>query len=264
MTDAGILNISDYNLSRFSHEGLGGTRKYVAQPKNANQPKLLIKHGGEFSPGCSNFMYARLGKEMGVTIPQCYIMCFTPKDRHLFDTSCVIGMEFIEGLQPTNLAIIKGNKKLETDLINCFVLAGLFTQFDDIMQTAYVPKVGVYPLDFDESFDMDNGLFNCILRDDDYSEDAVVMKLRRRYQTELTRCLDIANKVAAKTLDLRIEEVRSIALDLLQRFTAISEEKVEKIGDSLSEMFTSLLAIYYEEYVSILHKKTEEYIAKTV
>ena len=261
MADEYILNTTDYEFTLFEHQGLGGTRKYIASPKKKQMPKLLVKHGGEYSPSCSNYMYSRIGKAIGVTIPQSYIMRIEEIDKHLFDSPCAVGIEFIDGLQPVDLESIQGNKKLESDMINCFVLAGLFTRFEDLMQTAYLPSVAVYPLDFDESFSMDNGLFNCIMRDDQYAEDAVVKALRNCQQNNLVRCLKIAIEVAAKTLNLRIEEVRIIAMSLLQRFIALSEDRIASITDPLDEVFTPLLAIYYEEYVRILQEKASAYLS---
>ena len=147
-----------------------------------------------------------------------------------------------------------------TDMINCFVLAGLFTRFEDLMQTAYLPSVAVYPLDFDESFSMDNGLFNCIMRDDQYAEDAVVRVLRNCRQNNQERCLEIAMEVAAKTLKLRTDEVRMIAMKLLRQFVALTEDQIDSIAEPLDEVFTPLLAIYYEEYVHIIQEKVRSYI----
>ena len=260
MADEYILNTTDYEFTLVEHQGLGGTRKYIASPKKKQMPKLLVKHGGEYSPSCSNYMYSRTGKAIGVTIPQSYIMRIAERDKHLFDSPCAVGIEFIDGLQPVDLESIQGNKKLESDMINCFVLAGLFTRFEDLMQTAYLPSVAVYPLDFDESFSMDNGLFNCIMRDDQYAEDAVVRVLRNCRQNNQERCLEIAMEVAAKTLKLRTDEVRMIAMKLLRQFVALTEDQIDSIAEPLDEVFTPLLAIYYEEYVHIIQEKVRSYI----
>lgn len=50
MADEYILNTTDYEFTLFEHQGLGGTRKYIASPKKKQMPKLLVKHGGEYSP----------------------------------------------------------------------------------------------------------------------------------------------------------------------------------------------------------------------
>ena len=92
---------------------------------------------------------------------------------------------------------------------------------------------------------MDNGLFNCIMRDDQYAEDAVVRVLRNCRQNNQERCLEIAMEVAAKTLKLRTEEVRMIAMKLLQQFVALTEDQIASIAEPLDEVFTPLLAIYY-------------------
>ena len=92
MADEYILNTTDYEFTLFEHQGLGGTRKYIALPKKKQMPKLLVKHGGEYSPSCSNYMYSRIGKAIGVTIPQSYIMRIAEKDKRLFDSHCAVGI----------------------------------------------------------------------------------------------------------------------------------------------------------------------------
>ena len=49
MADEYILNTTDYEFTLFEHQGLGGIRKYIALPKKNQIPKLLVKHGGEYS-----------------------------------------------------------------------------------------------------------------------------------------------------------------------------------------------------------------------
>ena len=67
-------------------------------------------------------------------------------------------------------------------------------------------------------------------------------------------------EVAAKTLKLRTEEVRMIAMKLLQQFVALTEDQIASIAEPLDEVFTPLLAIYYEEYVRILQEKVSSYV----
>ena len=38
------LNTTDYDYRILQHEGFGGICKYIATPKKAGRPKLLIKH----------------------------------------------------------------------------------------------------------------------------------------------------------------------------------------------------------------------------
>lgn len=67
-------------------------------------------------------------------------------------------------------------------------------------------------------------------------------------------------EVAAKTLKLQTDEVRMIAMKLLQQFVALTEDQIDSIAEPLDEVFTPLLAIYYEEYVRILQEKVNSYI----
>lgn len=83
-TDDLILKTKDYDFTPFSHQGFGGTRKYIATPKKKNLPKLLIKHEGEFAPSCNNFIYSRVGQLAGVRTPKVYLMDVAKRDQHLF------------------------------------------------------------------------------------------------------------------------------------------------------------------------------------
>ena len=51
-----------------------------------------------------------------------------------------------------------------------------------------------------------------------------------------------------------------IAMKLLQQFVALTEDQIASIAEPLDEVFTPLLAIYYEEYVRILQEKVSSYV----
>jgi len=260
MTDALILKTKDYDFESFSHQGFGGRSKYIATSKKKDLPKLLIKHKGEFSPCCNGFIYGRLGQAMGVRVPQTFMMDVTKSDRHLFDSPCVVGMEYIDGLVRLEMERIRGNGKLEKELIDCFILFGLFTRFDDNMQCAYLPDEAVYPLDFDESFGLENGLFNLILRGDTIAEYLVHRSLNNLYGYSLNTYLNVSVKTAASELKMTVDAVLSIAVRTLRRFCELTEEEIESVTDALTVFFPPLLAAYYEEYIKILQEKARKYI----
>ena len=262
MADELTLNTIDYNFEAFVHQGLGGTRKYIAAPKREGLPKLFVKHGGEFSPSCSNFVYSRIGSAIGVKTPQTFLLNIAKRDRHLFDSPCAVGLEWIEGISSFNAADIKDNQKLEKDFINCFVLFALFTNFEDNMQCVYVPGIAVYPLDFDESFGMTNGLFRCILEGGQQAEDAVVFALRATQRINVKSQLNIAMKAAADALDIPVDEVHAIAAETIRRFCDLTDDEVMEITDAFRESFPNYLAIYYEEYISVIQDGAKKYLAE--
>lgn len=59
------LNTTDYDYRILQHEGFGGICKYIATPKKADTPKLLIKHEN-IQSACNAFMISRLAGLCGV------------------------------------------------------------------------------------------------------------------------------------------------------------------------------------------------------
>lgn len=257
-----ILNTKDYSFTPFSHRGLGGKTKYIATPKKETLPKLLVKHKGEFAPPCNGFIYGRLGQLLGINVPKTYMMNVSKQDRYLFESNCVVGMEFIEGLQPLDINSIKEKEYLKKQLIHCFLLSGLFTQFEDNMQCAYVPDQAVYPLDFDDSFGLEYPIFNAALQNSSLSEWLINKQLEISNQHNLDSYLNFSIGMVAKELDASKEEVTSEFLLMLQRFCDLTEVEIASVTDVLMKFFPPLLAIYYKTSINILQKKAAAYIAK--
>lgn len=259
-----ILNTEDYDFSHFAHQGFGGRTKYIATPKKSGLHKLLIKHKGEFAPPCNSFVYGRIGQLSGVRTPKTYIMNVAESDKHLFESPCVVGMEFIDGLIPPEkgMQTIKGNRTLEKEFIDCFTLFALFTEFEDNLQCAYVPNQAVYPLDYDESFGLRNGTFHSILYDGDAAEVFVKEALQAGLRHNLEGYERTSVSMAAKTLNVSEEYIMAFCLETLQRFCDLTEDEIVSVTDALMEFFPPLLAVYYEEYIGILQKKAAAYIAK--
>ena len=259
-----ILNTEDYDFSHFAHQGFGGRTKYIATPKKSGLPKLLIKHKGEFAPPCNTFVYGRIGQLAGVRTPKTFLMNVTENDKHLFESPCVVGIEFIDGFVPPekHMQTIKGNRTLEKEFVDCFTLFALFTEFEDNLQCAYVPDQAVYPLDFDESFGLRNGTFHSILYDGDAAEVLVKNSLQAGLRHALERYEKISIELAAESLNVSTEYAMVFCLETLQRFCNLTEAEIASVTDALMEFFPPLLAVYYEEYIHILQKKADAYIAK--
>lgn len=261
-TDDLILKTKDYDFTPFSHQGFGGTRKYIATPKKKNLPKLLIKHEGEYAPSCNNFIYSRVGQLAGVRTPKVYLMDVAKRDRHLFASPSVVGIEYIEGLEPVNMQVIKGNATLEKEFVDCFTLFALFTDFEDNMQYAYVPHKAIYPLDFDESFGLTNGLFYLIISEDDGAEYYVSHHLKAGIRKSTESHENIGIEVAAEALGVSPEYAMKYCLETLERFCKLTEEEIASVTDALIEFFPPLLAVYYEDYIQILQAQAKAYIIK--
>lgn len=257
-----ILDTEDYNFTLFEHQGFGGKRKYIATPKKSGLPKLLVKHKGEFAPPCNGFVYGRLAQLLGMNVPNTYMMNLSINNADLFDSTCVVGIEFIEGLTTLNMDDIKSNESLKKQFIHCFILCGLFTQFEDSMQCAYLPGKAVIPLDYDDSFGLEYPTFNAALRGNEMDELIIKYQLKNAWRHNLDMYLNICIDVSSEQLGLTTDEVHKEFITVLQKFCDLTEEEITSITNILSVFFSPLLAVYYEEYIHILQVKSKLYINK--
>ena len=259
-----ILDTEDYNFTLFEHQGFGGKRKYIATPKKSGLPKLLVKHKGEFAPPCNSFIYGRLAQLLGMNVPNTYMMNLSINNADLFDSTCVVGIEFIEGLTALNMDDIKSNESLKKQFIHCFILCGLFTQFEDSMQCAYLPGKAVIPLDYDDSFGLEYPTFNAALRGNEMDELIIKYQLENAWRHNLDIYLKICIEMSAEQLGISTEESTHEFITVLERFCELKDEEISSITNVLLEFFPPLLAAYYEEYITILQSKTIFYIRKII
>lgn len=196
-----ILHVKDYSFDRFKHKGMGGSTKYIATAKSDVVPhKLIVKHNCDYATSSNGFVFGRICELLGMTVPKTYLFDVTAKNNRIFESTCVMGMEFIEGFQKIDIATIKANPKLEKAYIECFVLHALLGDFSDAVQYAYVPGDTIYPFDFDDSFHFEKGFFNFIVTFGDKAEDEVVRRLRNFAKKGAIFNLNVCYKVLCDNL----------------------------------------------------------------
>ena len=101
MTTDNTLNTENYTYEPFSHNGFSGSL-YLATAKDGSLPKLLIKHENP-SSACNEFMYSRLAELLRIHTPKVYLFEVAKKDKRLFKSPYVVGIEYIEGLRKFSL-----------------------------------------------------------------------------------------------------------------------------------------------------------------
>lgn len=258
-----ILNTKDYTFKHFAHEGLGGATKYIATSKTDTPPrKLIVKHNCEFAVASNGFVFGRIGELLGMTIPKTYMFNVALGDERLFDTPCVMGMEFIDGLEPFDIAIVKADEKLKKAFVECFALHALLTSFSDSIQICYVPGDTLYPFDFDDSFSFDKLLFNIISRSQKFAELEVPRMLQNIADKGVTDKIDFCYKILCEKLGYdAIKKDCPYFYEFLERFCALTEEEISSVTDALN-FLPDLVSIYYEEYISITQESTRTYLAQ--
>ena len=260
-----ILNTSDYSFSHFEHEGLGGATKYIAISKNGTIPKkLLVKHNCEYAATSNGFVFGRIAELLGITVPKTFMFDISDEDKYLFESPCVMGMEYIEGLQPFDMTLIKSNPKYLKAYVEYHVLFALLTGFEDKTQISYLPDDNIYPIDFDESFRFEKGSFNVLFENNYYSNYEISRMLKNLQSNGISRNLRVCHSVLCDQLgyDEKKEKVPYF-YDFLERFCELTEEEICSVTEALFELFPELIGLYYDEYIVMVQKLTREYLNQT-
>lgn len=260
-TTALILNTKDYSFDRFKHKGMGGSTKYIATAKTDVFPrKLIVKHNCEYAVASNGFVFARIGELLGMTMPKTYMFYNSTAKKGIFESPCVMGMEFIEGLQPIDIDTIKATEKLKRSYVEYFVLHSLLSDFSDSVQYAYVPNDTLYPFDFDESFQFEKGFFHFILKFGESAEKEVAQKLRYISSKGAIFNLNVCYKVLCDNLGYD-KEKKDIPyfFEILERFCNLTKDEIYSVTDAL-DFLPDLISFYYEEYIQIMQRSTAEYL----
>ena len=117
MTTANILNTENYTYEPFSHNGFSGSL-YLATAKDGSLPKLLIKHENP-SSACNEFMYSRLAELLRIHTPKVYLFEVAKKDKRLFKSPYVVGIEYIEGLRKFSLDEMNSKPEWQREYAEC-------------------------------------------------------------------------------------------------------------------------------------------------
>ena len=141
------LNTTDYDYRILQHEGFGGICKYIATPKKAGRPKLLIKHEN-IQSACNAFMVSRLANLCGVYTPQAYLMSKNGETRLLFPMHpFIVGIEWVENFSPVDYDNVKASPALLQQYLDSMALCSAGFRIPRSLrilhQRAFSPMIGM-------------------------------------------------------------------------------------------------------------------------
>lgn len=119
-----ILNTDNYTYEPYSDGGFSG-KILLAKPKKEDLPKLLIKSENP-SSACCEFMYSRLAELLRIPAPKAYIMDVSNKDKKLFSSPYVIGIEYMEGMHSFTLEEMRRSPEWKTEYAGQYALSAMF------------------------------------------------------------------------------------------------------------------------------------------
>ena len=254
-----ILNTEDYTYKPYSDGGFSG-KLLLAKPKTTGLPKLLIKSENP-SSACNEFMYSRLAELLRVPAPRAYMMEVSKKDRRLFSSPYVVGIEYMDRLRTFTLEEMRSSAEWQREYAGQYALAAMFDQ-DDSVQLAMTADGHIVGYDFTEAFWLtDMGMTHYLL-----SEEQLTGVLIQRLEASIRRgtsMLSAGGSVVRKHFGLPEDAaIPSKYLEPMERFLALTEDQIMGLTDALFEFYPAAIPVYFEEYIEAVKRKIIAYFKR--
>ncbi len=258
MTTNNILNTDNYTYEPFSHSGFSGSL-YLATAKDGGLPKLMIKHENP-SSACNEFMYSRLAELLCIHAPKVYLFEVAEKDKRLFKSPYVVGIEYIEGLRKFTLDEMNSKPEWQREYAECYALAVICSQ-DDRIQMGMTPDGHIVSYDYTECFYLPAST----TRQMGFHEDMRINAMKHCLSSAKKAYHDILAGAGASVLQKElctnsVEEVYPFYLEPFKKLVALTTEEIETATDPLYNIYPIEVGVYFEEYIKLLQAKMTAYL----
>lgn len=253
-----ILNTENYTYEPFSHNGFSGSL-YLATAKDGSLPKLLIKHENP-SSACNEFMYSRLAELLCIRAPNAYLFDVAKKDKKLFASPYVVGIEYIEGLHPFTLDEMNSKSEWQREYAENYALAVMCSQ-DDNVQMSMTPDGHIVSFDYTECFYLTSTATAAM----DYDEDTRIEIVKRHLSSVDRASHGILANAGAEVLRKHLcretlDEVYPLYHEPMRRLIGLTTEQIEAATDPLFDIYPAEIGVYFEEYIKIMQAKMKAYL----
>ncbi len=253
MTDAYILNTEDFTYELFSDKGFSG-KILLAAPKSAGFPKLLVKSENP-SSACNEFMYSRLAELLCIPTPKAYIVNVAKKKKRLFASPYVVGIEYMDGFHRFELSEMLSSPMWKREYAGQFALSAMFEQ-DDLVQMAMTADGHIVGFDFTETFWLSDISVDTFRLHEDRLTDLLAGRLRASENRGFSMLSAGGSVVMSK---FGTDTVPEEYLEPMRAMYALEKENIVELLNTLDEVYSIPVSVYFEEYLVLLKKKIAVY-----
>ncbi len=254
-----ILNTANYTYEPFSYNGFSGSL-YLATAKDGSLPRLLIKHENP-SSACNEFMFSKLAELLCIHAPKVYLFEVAEKDKKLFASPYVVGIEYIEGLRTFTLDEMNSKPEWQREYAENYVLAVLCSQ-DDNVQMSMTPDGHIVSFDYTECFYLTPSTTTAM---EQYDEDTRIEIINRQLSSVSRASHGILAHAGAEVLKEHfckdgLEEVYPFYHEPIKRLIRLTSEQIEAATDPLYDIYPVEIGVYFEKYIELMQKKMKSYL----
>lgn len=262
LSNKDILDTKNFTFQKFNHLGDSGNLQIATNKKNKEE-RYIVKHD-YYDCACNEYMYSKIGNEMGIAIAPVKLFLITDKEKN-FKSDFVCGVKYYNEGKTIGYKEIISNKNDISNWKDYFRFLGmesLFSESDGIE----VIKEGnfIYRIDTTAAFSISHIYISYLAYDFEYQGATV---------------REFVNKMIQKLANFNIENVIDswkIEMDIFKRnyemkyfeyylepfklFLEIDEKKIEEWSKNVTYFYPDIIGEYYKTYFKNLKKAVKIFL----
>lgn len=259
---ADILDTKDFTFKKYRSGGDSGSLLLATNKKDKTE-KYIIKHE-YFDCACNEYMYSKIGNEMGISIAPVKLFKVTDK-KSLFKSDFVCGIKYYEEGERIGCKYIKEHKneiKNWKDFLKFEGMENLFLESDGME----VIKNGkfIYRIDTTASFSLSHMYIEYLGYEGEFEEIDIgkfairnIMKLANFDENNMLKNWEISLKIFKKNCNA--QELQYY-LEPFYKFLDVEDSKIKKWCDTICYFYPDVIGDFYKTYF----KNTKKCIRKFI
>ena len=255
-----ILDTKDFTFERYSNLGDSGSLLLATNKKNKEE-KYIVKHE-YYDCACNEYMYSKIGNEMGINIAPVKLFLVTDKKK-MFKSDFVCGVKYYEECKKVGYEYIEEHKGEIENWKDYFKFRGMENLFFESDGIEVIEKDNlIYRIDTTAAFSL-NHLFISYLgyegnfKGIDIKKFAYdgIMKLADLNENNAIQNWKITMRIFKEYIDSKYLQYY---LEPFILFINIDDKKIEKWFDTISYFYPNVIGEYYKKYLKNIKKCIEK------
>lgn len=256
-----ILDTKDFTFKKFNNSGDSGSL-LIATAKNNKDERYIIKHE-YYDCACNEYMYSKIGNEMGINISPVKLFLVTDKKK-LFKSDFVCGIRYYENGKSVGYKYIEENKEDIYNWKDYFKFLGMEDLFFEGDGIEVIKENNlIYRIDTTDAFSLSHMFISYLgyegkFKDIDIKSFAEnnIIKLANIDEKNVISNWNITKSTFIKYYNI---DYLQYYLEPFQSFLEIDYNKIEKWCDNICYFYPNIIGEYYKIYFKNIKKCVEHF-----
>lgn len=259
-----ILNTKDFTFKKYYSGGDSGSLLLATNKKDKTE-KYIVKHE-YFDCACNEYIYSKIGNEMGIGIAPVKLFKITDKKK-LFKSDFVCGIKYYEESERVGYKYIKEHKNEIENWKDYFKFKGMENLFleSDGIEVIKKDKF-IYRIDTTSSFSLSHMYIEYLGYEGKFEEIDIgkfvirnIMKLANFDENNMLKNWEISLKIFKE--DANSQELQYY-LEPFYKFLDVEDNKIQKWCDTICYFYPDVIGEFYKTYFKNTKKCIRKFIEK--